>query len=208
MKIKICGITNLEDAQLCVKYGVDAIGFIFYSKSKRYIKPEKAAKISSALPPFVHKVGVFVNEDETTVNSIAKIAKLNIVQLHGDESPKYISKINYPVIKSFGVDNSFEFSLLENYKNCGVLLDVRDTEQYGGTGKSFNWNLIPIELQKDVIIAGGVGSNNVLKIHKSINPYAVDVSSAVEVSPGIKDKAKVIELLKIIHNIKQNNYAK
>ncbi len=208
MKIKICGITNLEDAQLCVKYGVDAIGFIFYPKSKRYIAPDKAAKISSSLPPFIHKVGVFVNEDATKVNSIAKVAKLNIVQLHGDESPQYISKINHPVIKSFGVDNSFDFSFLDKYTNCGILLDVKDTEQYGGTGKSFNWNLIPTEIRKDIIIAGGVGIKNILDIHKTINPYAVDISSAVEISPGIKDIAKVTELLRTTNKIKQNNYAK
>ncbi len=207
MKIKICGITKLEDAQLCVEYGVDAIGFIFYPKSKRYITPEKAKNISNALPPFVHQVGVFVNEEIDEVNRIASISKLTAVQLHGTESLEYISKINYPVLKSFGVDESFNFSILDKYKSCGILLDVKDTNQYGGTGKSFNWDLIPKEIRTKVIIAGGVGINDVEIISNNINPYGVDVSSSVETEPGIKDKAKVIELLKLINIIKQNKYA-
>ncbi len=207
MKIKICGITKLEDAQLCVEYGVDAIGFIFYPKSKRYITPEKAKNISAALPPFVHRVGVFVNEKIDEVNRIASISRLTAVQLHGNESLEYISKINYPIIKSFGVDELFNFSVLGKYKNCGILLDVKDTNQYGGTGKSFNWDLIPKGIRTKVIIAGGVGVNNIENISNNINPYGVDVSSSVETEPGIKDKVKVIKLLKLINIIKQNKYA-
>ncbi len=208
MKIKICGITKMEDAQLCVEHGVDAIGFIFYPKSKRYITPEDAKSISVALPPFVHRVGVFVNEQVEEVNRIANIVKLTDVQLHGNESLEYISQINYPVIKSFGVDDSFNFSILNKYKNYGILLDVKDTEQYGGTGKSFNWELIPEDIRKKVIIAGGVGIKNVEDIYRNINPYGVDISSSVETEPGIKEKAKVIEVLKILNKIKLNKYAK
>ena len=198
----------MEDAQLCVEHGVDAIGFIFYPKSKRYITPEDAKSISVALPPFVHRVGVFVNEQVEEVNRIANIVKLTDVQLHGNESLEYISQINYPVIKSFGVDDSFNFSILNKYKNYGILLDVKDTEQYGGTGKSFNWELIPEDIRKKVIIAGGVGIKNVEDIYRNINPYGVDISSSVETEPGIKEKAKVIEVLKILNKIKLNKYAK
>ncbi len=198
----------MEDAQLCVEHGVDAIGFIFYPKSKRYITPEDAKSISVALPPFVHRVGVFVNEQVEEVNKIANIVKLTDVQLHGNESLEYISQINYPVIKSFGVDDSFNFSILNKYKNYGILLDVKDTEQYGGTGKSFNWELIPEDIRNKVIIAGGVGIENVEDIYRNINPYGVDISSSVETEPGIKEKAKVIEILKILNKIKQNKYAK
>ena len=208
MKIKICGITRIKDAQLCVKYGVDAIGFIFYPKSKRYITPEDAKNISLALPPFVHRVGVFVNEKIEEVNRIANIVKLTAVQLHGDESLEYVSKINYQVIKSFGVDDSFNFSILNKYKNCGILLDVKDTEQYGGTGKSFNWELIPEEVRGKVIIAGGVGITNIENVFRNINPYGVDISSSVEISPGIKDKTKVIEIFKLLNKLKQNKHAK
>ncbi len=203
MKIKICGITKLEDAQLCVEYGVDAIGFIFYPKSKRYISLDDAKEISLSLPPFVHKIGVFVNEDIEEVNRIASIVKLTGVQLHGDESPEYISHINYPIIKSFGVDESFNFSLIDSYKDCTILLDVKDTEQHGGTGRSFNWELIPKSIRSKVIIAGGVSPNNINDIYEKINPYGIDLSSSVEVTAGIKDSNKIIEALKIISQIKR-----
>jgi len=204
MKIKICGITKLEDAQLCVNLGADAIGFIFYPKSKRYILPEFAKEISISLPIFVHKIGVFVNEKIDEVNKIANLVKLTAVQLHGNESQSYISKINYPVIKSFGVDADFDFSILSNFSNCGIILDVKDIVNFGGTGKSFNWDLIPKEIRKKVIIAGGVSSNNINEIYNQINPYGVDISSSVEILPGIKDKIKLIELFNTINKTKQN----
>jgi phosphoribosylanthranilate isomerase len=206
MKIKICGITRLDDAQLCVKYGVDAIGFIFYSKSKRYITEKDAFAISSKLPPFVHKIGVFVDEKIEEVNRIARLAKLTVVQLHGSESPEYITKINYPVIKSFGVDDTFDFSILNNYLNCGILLDIKDSEQYGGTGNSFNWDLIPEKIREKVILAGGVSIDNIEFISNNIKPYGVDVSSSIEVSPGIKEGKKIIELLNVINKINQSKY--
>lgn len=202
MKIKICGITRAEDAQLCVDYGVDAIGFIFYPKSKRFISPEAAKDIASSLPVFTHKIGVFVDEDINEVNRIAKYVGLSGVQLHGKETMEYISKISHPVIKSFGVDESFDFSLIDTYVNCTPLLDIKDTEQYGGTGKSFNWDLIPKEIRNKVIIAGGVSANNITEIHKNINPYGIDLSSSVEISQGIKDSNKIIEVLKIVNKIK------
>lgn len=191
MKIKICGITKLEDAQLCEKLGANAIGFIFYPKSKRYITPERAKYISLSLPPLVHKIGVFVNETIEEVNHIASLVKLTAVQLHGDETPEYISKINYPVIKSFGVDASFDFAVLADFNNCGIILDVKDTINFGGTGNTFDWNLIPKDIQSKVIIAGGIGIHNIDEIHKNINPYGIDISSSVEVEPGIKDKNKL-----------------
>lgn len=188
MKIKICGITKLEDAQLAAELGSDAIGFIFYPKSKRFITPDNAKNISQSLPPLLHKIGVFVNEEIEEVNRIAKLVKLNAVQLHGNESQEYISQINYPVIKSFGVDETFNFSILNDFANCGIILDVKDTVQYGGTGNSFDWDLIPEELRSKIIIAGGVGIKNIEEIKNNINPYGVDISSSVEIEPGIKDK--------------------
>ncbi|MCF6271528.1 MAG: phosphoribosylanthranilate isomerase [Melioribacteraceae bacterium] len=206
MKIKICGITKLEDAKLCVEYGVDAIGFIFYPKSKRHISSDDAKIIANSLPIFTHKIGVFVNEDANEVNSIAKYVGLSGVQLHGDETVEYISQISHPVIKSFGVNESFNFSLIDSYKDCTILLDVKDSEQYGGTGNSFNWELIPKRIRNEVIIAGGVSPNNINDIHEKINPYGIDLSSSVEVTPGIKDSNKIIEVLKIVNQIKQEEY--
>ncbi len=115
MKIKICGITNIDDAKYCVDFGADALGFIFYRNSKRYIDPKIAKNIIEQLPPFISKVGVFVNEDTSVINKIAKEIKLSLVQLHGNESKDYISNINYPVIKAFRIDENFDFSQLENY---------------------------------------------------------------------------------------------
>ncbi len=208
MKIKICGITRLEDAQLCVELGVDAVGFIFYPKSKRYIPPENTKIITSSLPIFTHKIGVFVDEDVEEVNRIAEFVGLSGVQLHGNETVEYISQISHPVIKSFGVDETFDFSTLNDFSHCGILIDVKDIEQHGGTGNSFNWDLIPKEIRRNVIIAGGVSPNNIAEIHEKINPYGVDLSSSVEESPGIKDSDKIIEVLKIINKIKQQEYDK
>lgn len=206
MQIKICGITRKEDAILCSQHGADAIGFIFYPKSKRYITPEAAKDIAHILPPFLMKIGVFVNETSSEVNRIAQLVGLNAVQLHGEESPKYIDQMTHPVIKCFGVDELFDFDKIDKYKNCEILLDVKDTEQFGGTGNSFNWNLIPDDLRNKVIIAGGVSSNNIKDIYSTINPGAIDLSSSVEISPGIKDKNKIIEILNIIRQIKQNEH--
>ena len=206
MKIKICGITRIEDALLCAELGVDAIGFIFYPKSKRYINPEIAKQVARNIQPFTSVVGVFVNENIAEVNRVSKLVGLNYVQLHGTESLEYIDKINSPVIKSFGVDSSFEFSSTENYSNCKILLDVKDDIEYGGTGRSFDWNLIPIELRRKVIIAGGVSVNNIKLIYNSINPAAVDLSSSVEKSAGKKDKTKIQEVMKLINEIKLKEY--
>ena len=206
MKIKICGITRKEDALLCSNYGADAIGFIFYPKSKRYITPVAAKDIAHSLPPFLMKIGVFVNEEIGEVNRVAQLVGLNTVQLHGNESPQYVEQMTHPVIKSFGVDESFDFSKVDDYKNCNILWDVKDDKDFGGTGKSFDWNLIPENLRDKVIIAGGVSSKHIKDIYSTIHPGAVDLSSSVEISAGIKDRNKIIEVLSIIRQIKQNEH--
>jgi len=208
LKIKICGITKLNDALLCVEYGVDAIGFIFYKQSKRYITPQSAKKITEALPIFTHKIGVFVNEDYNEVNRIAKLVGLTAVQLHGNETPEYVSNITHPTIKAFGIDKDFDFSIINKFNNSTILLDVKDDEQHGGTGKSFDWEIIPKKIRERVIIAGGVSSNNLATIYKLINPYAVDLSSSVEISPGVKDYKKVIEILNIVNKLNTNDDGK
>jgi phosphoribosylanthranilate isomerase len=191
MKIKVCGITNIEDAQLCCNLGADAIGFIFYEKSKRYIAPEKVKKIIKQLPPFVIKVGVFVNEKPEVINRITKDTKLNLVQLHGEETAGDIYIIDLPVIKAFRINDNFDFSLLSNYKNCSFLLDAFDINEYGGTGKKFLWNNIPNEIKNKIILAGGIKKEDLRLIFRDIKPYAIDVSSSLELKPGEKDKEKV-----------------
>lgn len=190
VKVKVCGITNIDDAKLCVDCGADALGFIFYKESKRYIEPDEAKKIIDKLPFFVLKVGVFVNENFENVNSTAKNIGLNAVQLHGNENLDYCGKINYPVIKAIRVDEKLNENL-EKYSNYTILLDSKDAREYGGTGKQFDWELIPENYRNKIILAGGVSEDNIDYIFNRIKPQAVDVSSSLEKEPGIKDREKV-----------------
>lgn len=205
MKVKICGITNLEDARICVEYNVDAVGFIFYEKSKRYIMFEKAKEIINQLPPFLMKVGVFVNEEANFVNESAQQIGLNVVQLHGDESAAYISKIHLPVIKAFRVDEKFEWAVIDNYKNCSIMLDSYSPNELGGTGKTFEWNSIPSKYKNKIILSGGIAIEKLEQIFSEIKPAAIDVSSSLEISPGKKDPKKLKEFLT---KFNQMNYLK
>jgi len=202
MKIKICGITNLDDALIAERLGADAIGFIFYKQSKRYISPGNAKLISQKLSAFTVKVGVFVNETEDEINRIVKQVKLNLVQLHGDEIPEMIERLLLPSIKSFRINDEFDFSILEEYPCNNYLFDTFSQNEFGGTGKTFDWNTIPSSLRKRVIIAGGVSENNVEEIFTKINPYAVDVSSSLEVSPDKKDHDKMKSFFQIINQLR------
>lgn len=203
MKIKTCGITNLEDALLCESEGADALGFILYKKSKRYIEPELVKKIISHLSPFIMKVGVFVNEPPDFINETVAYLNLNSVQLHGEESPEIARKINLPVIKSFRINNEFDFSVLQKYSDISFLFDTYSDSDYGGTGKIFNWELIPGEIRGKIILAGGVSINNIENIFNNIKPAAVDLSSSIESEPGKKDKAKVKEFFKKINYLRR-----
>jgi phosphoribosylanthranilate isomerase len=204
LKVKICGITNFEDAELCAQLGADALGFIFYKKSKRYVNPDTARDIINSLPPFVIKVGVFVNEEPRIVNKIAEKVKLNIIQLHGDETPEYLHQIEYPVIKAFRVNEEFDFERIKEYKDCSFLLDAFHTNEYGGAGIKFNWNLIPDSIKDQIILAGGISKDNIESVNKLVNPYAVDLSSSLEAEPGIKDPKKIHELFMKINSIKES----
>ena len=202
MEVKICGITNYKDALLCQDYGADAIGFIFYSKSKRYITPAKAASIINRLSPFIVKVGIFVNAKLSFVNETAELARINIVQLHGDEDENYYAGINLPVIKSFRIKDNFDFREVYKYKKVGYLLDSYSDNSYGGTGKKFNWDLIPGYLKDKIILSGGVSEKNIEYIFHSINPAAVDLSSSLESSPGKKDEKKVKAFFKKVNKLR------
>ncbi len=202
MKVKICGITNIEDALLCCELGAAALGFIFYEKSKRYVEAAEAKKIISQLPPFVSTVGVFVNESPEKINEIIESTGITYAQLHGDESEEVIAQINIPVIKSFRITNDFNFdSILETKANF-VLLDTFDDNEYGGTGKTFDWSIIPDKIKNKIILAGGVSADNIEKIYKEIHPAAVDLSSSVEVAPGKKSRSKLIEFFEVVKNLK------
>ncbi|MGK9367750.1 phosphoribosylanthranilate isomerase [Melioribacter sp. Ez-97] len=201
MRIKICGITNIEDAFATYGEGVDALGFIFYEKSQRYIEPGEASNIIRKLPPFITAVGVFVNTSADEINRIAEAAGINMIQLHGEETPDIIPRLTRPVIKSFRVRNEFRFEEIEQYKNCYYLLDTYSELGYGGTGEKFDWNLIPANLKHKIILAGGIGKDDLEKIQRNINPAAIDVSSSIELKPGKKDINKLKELMDELRKI-------
>ena len=202
MKVKVCGITNLEDAKLCCDLGADALGFIFYEKSKRYINFEDASLIVSELPAFISKVGVFVNEEATTVNHIAQSVGLTHVQLHGNEDQLHIDKINHPVIKAFRVSDNFDYSTLNYYSGSSILLDTFSDKEIGGTGLTFDWKTIPIEIRNKVILAGGVSEKNIEAIFYTIKPQAVDISSSLESETGKKDEAKLKTFFNIVNKLR------
>ena len=191
MKIKICGITNTEDALAAESFGADAVGFIFYEKSKRYVSPEQAEHIIKTLSLFTTKVGVFVDETFEIINKISKQTGINVVQLLGDENLHIMKSISLPVIKAFRVDNYFDYNKLSQYQEYSILLDAYSENHYGGTGKKFNWEKIPVEIINKIILSGGISSDSIDFIYKNINPAAVDLSSSMEITPGRKDKKKM-----------------
>jgi len=195
MRIKICGITNISDALVCQREGADALGFVFYRGSKRYITPEQAQEIIAGLSPLIMKIGVFVDEPVDAINKIATQLGLNAVQLHGEEPPDYISKIHLPVIKSFRVDPEFDYAKLISYQNCYYLLDSYSAQAYGGTGLRFNWQHIPEQLRQSIILAGGISIDNIELICRDIKPAAIDISSALEEYPGKKDPEKIRQFM-------------
>lgn len=202
MKVKICGITNIDDALLCINEGADALGLIFAPESPRCIDLHKAGRIVSMIPRHIIKIGVFVNKEASAVNEISNDVGLDAVQLHGDESSAYTGQINKPVIKAFRVNDIFDFSILESYKECSFLLDSYSAHSNGGSGIPFNWEIIPKDIRQKIILAGGISQYNLEAIYKNIRPAAIDLSSSLESSPGIKDYKKVKDFFKVLRKIK------
>ena len=195
VRVKICGITNVKDALFAVKLGADALGFVFYKKSPRYIKPAVAKKIISKIPAFINTVGVFVNEKESVVKKIASYCDLDVLQFHGDETSSYCKRFKgYKIIKAFRVKDDIDISRVYKYKVDAYLLDNYKSGIPGGTGKTFNWDLIKKikPLRKAIIISGGLTHKNVRKVIKLASPYAVDASSLLERRVGRKD-SKLME---------------
>jgi len=192
-KVKICGITNLADAQVAVEAGADAIGFIFYEKSPRLVTIQQAAEISKQLPPFILRVGVFVNAEEAFILSAISNVGLTLLQFHGDEPPEFCAQFGLMSMKAFRVKDAESLKQIPDYQTEAYLLDAFSAAGYGGTGEKFNWDLA-IEAKKfgkPIFISGGLTPKNVAKAIKKIQPFAVDVSSGVEKAPGQKDHAKV-----------------
>lgn len=204
--VKVCGITKLDDARYAAQLGYNAIGFIFYPPSPRFIKPEKAKEIIAGLPPFVSTVGVFVNEKPETVKEVCQYTKLSLIQLHGDESPDYCREMPLRVIKAFGIDDNFNFNVLAGYDNANVtafLLDKHSPELVGGTGQTFDWNLVKnAKAYGRIILAGGITPFNVENALKEAEPFAIDVNSGVEILPGEKNRVKLRELIEKVKRFK------
>ncbi len=196
--VKICGITNVEDGLAAAGSGADALGLMFYEKSPRHIPMKTAAEIAGKLPPFVIKVGVFANAPEETVLRAIGECGLNIVQFHGDETPEYCAQFAVMVIKAFRISDAASLKVLGDYRTDAFLLDAHSADKLGGTGEKFNWDLA-VEAQKlgrPIFLAGGLTPENVGEAVRRVRPYAVDVSSGVEKSPGRKDHAKVAAFVK------------
>ena len=201
VKVKICGMTQLKDAAFAVEQGADAVGFIFYNKSPRSVTMKAARDIILKLPPLVDTVGVFVNESFDRINKIANYCGLDLVQLHGEESPVFCRKIQRRVIKAFRVKDLQSIKQLEKYSVSGYLLDTFSDNLHGGTGKIFDWNLaLPAKKMGPVILAGGLTARNILQAIRQARPYGVDVCSGVEKLPGVKDPEKVRAFLKNIRS--------
>ncbi|MCD9188161.1 MAG: phosphoribosylanthranilate isomerase [Pyrinomonadaceae bacterium] len=200
-KVKICGITNLEDALLSAKFGADALGFNFYEKSPRYIEPEKALEIIEQLPENVLKVGVFVNEDLEKIIEIAETAKLDALQLHGEEAPDFARelkiKTNLEIIKAFRVSPEFKTEDVLKYETDAILLDAYNQQEHGGTGETFDWEIAKKvqEISPKMYLAGGLSHENVCQAIYETKSFAVDVCSGVEEIKGKKDKVKLINFL-------------
>lgn len=200
-RVKICGITRCEDAQLVVDAGVDAIGLVFYEKSSRFVSNMRAAEISRITPAFVSRVALFKDADEQTVHSVLAGVEIDLLQFHGSETDDFCEQFNLPYIKALGMkgtehDVNFLLANVEKYRSAkALLLDGHAPGEAGGTGESFDWASIAT-VAKPIVLAGGLTPDNVKHAIDLVHPFAVDVSSGVESSPGIKDKDKVTAFMK------------
>ena len=201
VRVKICGITRVEDALVAVEHGADAIGLVFYSPSPRAVSIEQAVLIAKKVPAFVSVVGLFVNAEEHYVNEVTSRVALDLLQFHGDETPDQCERYNLPFIKAIRVksDTNLVQCAKDYSASRALLLDTYTEGVAGGTGHVFDWGLIPGNLAKPVVLAGGLTSVNVAAAIQQVRPYAVDVSGGVEVAKGIKDAAKIAAFMQQVY---------
>ncbi|WP_417908594.1 phosphoribosylanthranilate isomerase [Candidatus Electronema sp. PJ] len=209
IRIKMCGVTQLDDALVAVEAGVDALGFIFHPKSPRYVQPESARLIIEQLPPFVDTVGVFVDRELADVQEIVRFCGLNYAQLHGRESPEYCEQLRLAaapcqIIKALRVSKQLLAENVAPYHAHvrGFLLDTYQKGQEGGTGTCFDWSLIPLlRLQREFMLAGGLDISNVRAAIEQVHPYGLDVNSGVEISPGRKDHQRLLAFIQEVRKL-------
>ena len=199
-RVKICGLTRRTDALCAAMLGVDAIGLVFYPRSPRAVSIDSASEIVSGLPPFVNVVALFVDERAERIREVIENVAVDLLQFHGTESPEFCESLNVPYIKAIGMDDRTDVGEMERrYASArGLLLDTWDPEQKGGTGQQFDWSRIPQTCRKPIILAGGLQAGNVAAALSAVRPFAVDVSSGVEVGKGIKDRDKMAAFVKAV----------
>ncbi|KAB2834794.1 MAG: phosphoribosylanthranilate isomerase [Candidatus Dadabacteria bacterium] len=199
VRVKICGITNENDALSAAGLGADALGFIFYKGSKRYIDPKEAGRIISSLPPFVSAVGVFVNQSIEEIKEYARLSGIDTVQLHGDETPVFCEEVPYKMIKAVRVKDAVNIAEVELYPVRAILFDKHSDEMYGGTGSHFDWGVLKdLEISKKIILSGGLTPENVSQAVRLVRPYGVDVSTGVEDAPGKKNHEKMRKFIEAV----------
>lgn len=200
--VKICGITRQFDAETAARSGAHAVGFIFYAKSPRNVEATVACEIARALPPFVTAVGLFVNPAKSDVEAVLKQVPLGLLQFHGEETPAFCAQFKLPYIKAARVKAGVDLiQYADDYRAArGLVLDAFVDGTHGGTGTAFDWNLIPSDLPLPIVLSGGLTPQNIGAAIRRVAPWAVDVSSGVEVSPGIKDPEKIAAFMKEVRS--------
>ena len=201
MRVKFCGLTHEEDIARAVKLGVDALGFVFYAPSSRSVAPDHAAMLTSSVPAFVTRVGLFVNEQPAIIQNIFERTRLNLIQYHGDETPEFCDAVGLPFIKAFRVRPEIDIQTeMERYPNAsGFLLDAYVKGQPGGTGERFDWGMIP-QSNAPIILAGGLSPDNAKDAIEQVAPWALDVSGGIETKPGRKDPDKMVRFMNACRN--------
>jgi phosphoribosylanthranilate isomerase len=200
-RVKFCGFTHQDDVAQAVALGADALGFVFYGPSSRYVSPEHAQTLTRSVPAFVTRVGLFVNEEAETVQRIFELARLNLIQYHGEESPEFCDAIGLPYIKAFRVRKGMDLRPeMDRYPNAsGFLLDAYVKGQPGGTGERFDWELIP-QSHAPIILAGGLTPDNAKDAIDQVAPWALDVSGGIETKPGRMDTDKMARFMNACRN--------
>lgn len=202
-RVKICGITRIQDAQAAAHSGADALGLVFYEGSPRHVTLQQAAQLAAAIPPFVTRVGLFVNASPDTVRAVLREVALDVLQFHGEEDAAYCAQFGRPYLKALRVRPGVDLlQYAARYQDAqGLLLDAYVEGTHGGTGALFDWALIPQDMPLPVILSGGLNTSNVAAAIRQVHPYAVDVSSGVEAAKGIKDAAKVAAFINEVKQI-------
>ncbi|MGH8556240.1 MAG: phosphoribosylanthranilate isomerase [Methylococcales bacterium] len=211
-RVKICGFTRKADALCAAMLGVDAIGLVFYPPSPRAVSIDLAREIVAGLPPFVSVVALFVDEQPDKIHAVIENLAVDLLQFHGAESPEFCNSFSVPYVKAIGIDTQVDIGEIERrYSSArGLLLDAYHPEQKGGTGLRFDWTAIPRQCRMPIILAGGLNVENVGKALESVHPFALDVSSGVEIGKGIKDRDKMAAFIKEVQQFdcRTNEYGK